>query len=456
MNILRSLIYILQRESYDASRFLSFVYRDWRFWQYEKRQSIDWTLKARLLYIVLCLLLLLIFTVGFYFLSWRAFYLLLVILPVLPLLSLLSLVLLSPFDYLLKYRMISRAQHFLADNKIVVIGITGSYGKTSLKETLAIVLSSGFKIVKTPNNINTDLGIAAFILSHRQELAAADFFIVEMGAYKIGEIAKTCSLVKPQYSFLSGINEAHLERFGSLENTIHAKFELGERTAKKVILNFDDINIRNNYVSFKLPSFVGVDHTLASDVKILPDFGGLSFHYDGELFSTPWLAEHNITLIIMALVLAKELGLDLKKAITPLATAPFFKNRLEPIHNYASQLMIIDDSYNGNWSGFVSGLSVLGRATGRKLVITPGLVELGAEKESRHRALARLYAEKDLDLVILISNSATAYIIDEFQKISFIKYKVYPDSLSAHRDLASVLRAGDTIIFQNDWPDNYK
>ena len=158
----------------------------------------------------------------------------------------------------------------------------------------------------------------------------------------------------------------------------------------------------------------------------------------------------------MALVLAKELGADLNKASVSLALAPVIKNRLEPIWNSTSELMVIDDSYNGNFDGFMSGLEVLDRAPGRKLVITPGLVELGEKKEERHREIARLYASQKIDLVILIKNSATDYIIDEFNKIGFLNYKVYSDAVSAHKDLASVLKAGDTIIFQNDWPDNYK
>jgi UDP-N-acetylmuramoyl-tripeptide--D-alanyl-D-alanine ligase len=456
MNIIRKLIYILQKESYDPGRFLSFVYHDWRWWSFEKRQSIDWTDKAKALYAALWLLVIFLVIIFFYFWSWYGLLISLLLIPILPFLALSVLLLFSPFDYLLKKRIVGRAEKALLQTKVPVIGITGSYGKTSLKEILALVLGSGFKVVKTPNNVNTDLGIAYFILSHQAEIAAADFFIVEMGAYQIGDIAQVCALVHPQYSFLTGINESHLERFGSLANTIKAKFELGKRTAKKVILNLTDQNVKTNYARFKLPDHLGIDDAAVSDIKILPDFAGLSFRYDGYDFSTPWLARHNIILMAMALALAKELGLDLAKAAAPLASAPFIKNRLEPIRNNASKLLVIDDSYNGNWSGFVSGLEVLDRASGRRLVITPGLVELGDKKEERHREIARLYASKNLDLVLLIRNSATEYIIDEFDKIGFSKYKVYPDALSAHQDLGAVLRAGDTIIFQNDWPDNYK
>jgi UDP-N-acetylmuramoyl-tripeptide--D-alanyl-D-alanine ligase len=456
MNIIRSLIYILQREDYNPKRFLAFVYSDLRWYAYEKRQAIDWTLKAKAIYYS-CLLLISILIIGaVYLLHFWTIIFVIILIPLLPILALLVLFCFSPLDYFLKKRVIVQAKNILSKIKTPVIGITGSYGKTSLKEILAVVLSSGFKIVKTPNNINTDLGIAYFIIAQQKEIAEADFFIVEMGAYQIGDIAKICDLISPKYSFLTGINESHLERFGGIENTIKAKFELAERTARKVILNFTDENVKNNYTRFKLSDVMGVDYSSVSEINFLPNFFGLSFDYDGKTFSTKLLAKHNIILMAMALALAKELSLDLNKAIVPIAAMPIIKNRLEPISNTASNLMIIDDSYNGNFNGFVSGLEVLDRAPGRRLVITPGLVELGEKKEERHREIAHLYAAKKIDLVLIVKNSATNYIIDEFKKIDFSNYKVYSDAISAHNDLGAVLKSGDTIIFQNDWPDNYK
>jgi UDP-N-acetylmuramoyl-tripeptide--D-alanyl-D-alanine ligase len=456
MNIIRGLVYILQREAYDVRRFLAFVYSDWHWGAFEKRQQVDWTQKARAIYYVLIAAVICLLALAISWLKIWALFFLVVLIITLPLLTVLVLGLLWPLDYFLKIRVLKKAKQILAQAKTPVIGITGSYGKTSLKEILAVILASGFKIVKTPNNINTDLGIAYFIIAQQAEIKTADFFIVEMGAYQIGDIAQICNLVGPAYSLLTGINESHLERFGSLENTIKAKFELAERTAKKVVLNFTDQNIKDNYQRFKLTDFQGIDYSAVNDIDILPNFSGLSFKYDNTTFSTKLLAKHNIILMTMALALAKELGLDLNKAVAPLAAMPIIKNRLEPIWNAASKLMVIDDSYNGNFDGFKSGLEVLDRALGRRLVITPGLVELGDKKEERHREIARLYASKKIDLVLLIKNSATAYIADEFKKIGFTAYQEYSDAISAHQDLSNVLHAGDTIIFQNDWPDNYK
>ncbi|MHB8903960.1 MAG: hypothetical protein ACYC40_02570, partial [Patescibacteria group bacterium] len=157
MNIIRGLIYILQREDYQAGRFLSFVYSDWRWWLFEKRQTIDWTNKARAIYFLLCLSLCILIALSIYFLHFFALLLIIILVLLLPLLILLVLYLFSPIDYILKRKTISRAKKILSGIKTPVIGITGSYGKTSLKEILAIVLGSSLKIINTPNNINTDL-----------------------------------------------------------------------------------------------------------------------------------------------------------------------------------------------------------------------------------------------------------------------------------------------------------
>lgn len=455
--IIRNLIYILQGESYSLRRFLFFVYNNYYWWKLEQRQKIDWTIKVKLIYVsnlvFLCLLIIFLFsTLSFWSLIlWPIIY---VLLPII--ISILYLII-APLDYLLKSLLIRRARKALkSHSKLRVIGITGSYGKTSVKEILFTILSSKFKVIETPDNINTDLGIAKFIINNGVGLAQADFFIVEMGAYHRGDIAKICDLATPDYSILTGINESHLERFGNLENTIFAKFELVEHTNKLSVLNFNDENIRNNYHRFKINEVIGLDNAVASNIELLPNFSGLSFVFNGQNFTTKLLAKHNIDLIILALTLAQRLGVDNDEALRAVSELNYVKHRLQPIFNNFSQVLVIDDSYNGNFQGFISGLEVLSRANGRKLIITPGLVELANKTEIRHREIANLYIKYKIDLVLLIKNSSTKFIIDEFQKKAFNNYRVYINSQEAHNSLKDILKAGDTIIFQNDWPDNYK
>ena len=455
--IIRNLIYILQSESYNLRRFFSFVYNDYKWWKLEQRQKIDWTAKVKLIYTATLLFLLLLIIILFFI--WHFWSLLLwpIIYILLPLIISLIFLVIYPLDYLAKVLLVNKAKKIIKNYaSLEVVGITGSYGKTSVKEILFTILSSKFKAIETPDNINTDLGIARFIINNREELAKVDFFIVEMGAYQKGDIAKACNLVAPDYSILTGINDSHLERFGSLDNTIFAKFELAEHTKKLSVLNFNDENIKNNHNRFKINEMIGLDIATVSNIEALANFSGLSFVFKGQRFTTKLLAKHNIDLIVLALTLANRLGVNNDEAVKTIAQLEYVKHRLQPIFNNSSQVLVIDDSYNGNFQGFVSGLEVLSRSTGRKLIITPGLVELGDSTESRHRQIANLYIEHKIDLVLLIKNSSTKFIIDEFQKKGFTNYKVYMSTKEAHNNFKDLLKAGDTIVFQNDWPDNYK
>jgi UDP-N-acetylmuramoyl-tripeptide--D-alanyl-D-alanine ligase len=455
--IIRNLLYILQSENYNLRRFLSFVFRHYNWWSLQDRQKIDWTAKAKLIYFLSLVFLLAL--IIYLYLLWQFWALL--VLPIiyilLPLIISFVSWIIIPLDLLLKKRVIEKAKSILKEcANLKVIGITGSYGKTSAKEILEVILSAKFKTIKTSDNINTDLGISQFIISHKAQLMNSDFFIVEMGAYQKGDIKTICDLVSPDYSILTGINSSHLERFGSLENTISAKFELATETKNLSILNFNDVNIKNNYTKFKIKEVLGLDDSTISTFNILPNFSGLSFVFDGYEFKTKLLAKHNISLIILALSLAKKFGISNEEAGRAIANLDYVAHRLQPIFNNSSQVLVIDDSYNGNLQGIISGLEVLNRAEGRKLVVTPGLVELGIETENVHRQIAHLYVDNKIDLVIIIQNSSTKYIIDEFKKLGFSNYKVYISTQSAHNSLKEILRAGDTIIFQNDWPDNYK
>jgi UDP-N-acetylmuramoyl-tripeptide--D-alanyl-D-alanine ligase len=452
--ILRNLIYILQSENYYSRRFLKFAYSHLKWWKLEDRQKIVWTAKARAIWILSTVL---FWTLaGSSFLLWHLQGLLAIpfLLATLPFLIAVSLAILSPLDSILKQKKIDAAAKILARKKIIGIGIAGSYGKTSAKEILASILSRKFEILKTPENINTDIGIADFILGNEARFKDGSLFIVEMGAYRKGEIAKTCRMVRPSYSILTGINESHLERFGSLENIIRAKFELPENTQTLSLLNFDDDNIRKNHGRFPIGKSSGVSKEDARNIRFKENFGGLEFEFEGEKFETQLLAEHNIALIMLGARIARELSMSKEEIIDGVKNIQPIEHRLQPIYNPHTDIMVIDDSYNGNLDGIKSGLQLLQRAPGRKVVLTPGLVELGPRMEAIHMEIGALYAEK-ADLVMLIKSPMADSIIRGMEKNGFMDYTVYENTQKAHSDLGNVLKKGDTIIFQNDLTDNY-
>ncbi len=452
--ILKNLIYILQSENYDFKRFIAFAYTHVAWWHLENRQKIMWTFKAQLLWILTATFFWSI--TGLFFTIYNIHGLITIpfLIIILPILIGISLMCITPIDFLLKRRMIRTAEHIISTSKTRVIGIAGSYGKTSTKEILSTILSQKYEIIKTPENINTDIGIADFIIKNKKKFSPETIFVVEMGAYKKGEIEKICKMVRPTHSILTGINESHLERFGSIKNIIHAKFELPQNTTGLAMLNFDDTNIAQNHARFSIKNSIGLTKSHVQHIRIKEKFSGLEFKWLDILYTTDVLAEHNITLILLCIKIAQQLMLSPDQIFRGIEKLQPIEHRLQPIYNAHTDIMVIDDSYNGNVNGIKSGIEVLNRAAGRKVVLTPGLVELGFKSMDIHTDIADLYI-KHADLVLLIKNKMTNHIITRFKKNKFVRYKIYETTEEAHDDLKNVLQRGDTIIFQNDLTDNY-
>jgi UDP-N-acetylmuramoyl-tripeptide--D-alanyl-D-alanine ligase len=424
------------------------------WWQLEKRQKIVWTTKASVLWIITVMLFWGVFIMPLYIYALQWLFILPILIIILPIILCMALFVMKPCDTLVKYARKNKAKRIIARSNLITIGITGSYGKTSTKEILSTILAEKYTVLKTPENINTDIGIADFIIKNKDALAKYDVFVIEMGAHHTGEIATICHIVQPQYSILTGINQSHIERFGSIEKITQTKFELPQNTSGLSVLNIDDAIIKQNVQRFSLKNTLTVSLTEAQNICAKENFGGWNFSWHGTPFHTILLAEHNVTLILLCLHLAQELSLSLEDMQRGVSKIEHIPHRLQPIHNTTTDIMVIDDSYNGNINGIQSGIAVLGRATGRKVVLTPGLVELGSYAKTVHNTIGELYA-KNVDLVLLIENTATQYIIDSLKKNGFTNYKIYPTTQAAHDDLQNVLRRGDTIIFQNDLTDNY-
>ena len=279
----------------------------------------------------------------------------------------------------------------MAENKLAsykdlkVIGITGSYGKTSSKNILNEILSMDYISHPTPKNFNTDVGLMTTI---NNDLTKFDeIFIAEMGAYKVGRIKNACNLVHPKYGLLTTIGKAHLETFGSQENIIKTKFELIESLPSDGIafLNMDDplqvnYDLKNKIrvvwyaVNNKKADFYCLD-TKCSDkgstFKIF--FKSENKTYD---FQTRLLGRHNISNIVSAVAVGYEFGISISKLQAAVMKIKPIEHRLEL--KKIGNMYQIDDAYNSNPVGAKVALEVLGMMPGDKVVVTPGMVELGA------------------------------------------------------------------------------
>ena len=269
---------------------------------------------------------------------------------------------------------------FLAKKKlenysnVVVVGVTGSYGKSGTKNIISEVLSLKYKVVKTPANVNTQIGTAKTILQSVK--ADTQFFVVEMGAYRIGEIKAICSLVNPKTAVITGINSQHLSLFGSMTNILKAKYELIKALPDSGAVFF---NAKNNY-SLSLYKKTRIKQSFLYGIKTdefleAVDAGVLV----GKYFQVPTGKMKKI------LPKLKKL-LDLKR----------IKNK--------NGLIIFDDSYSANPNGFDKALKVISVYKRKKLVITPGIIDLGNSSNKIHRLLGKQMSETADKIVITNRN----------------------------------------------------
>lgn len=284
----------------------------------------------------------------------------------------------------------------LSREDLVVIGITGSYAKTSVKEFLSHILSGQFSVLKTEKNTNTEIGIANTILKRLKP--EHEVFIAEMGAYGPGEVKLCCYMTRPQIGIFTGLNEQHLALFGSLDNTFHSKWELISFLADDglAVFNGDSEQLKKRIVSARAmpitcgtnPDMDGID-ALAKKVTVNPE--GVTFTYRGRKFSANVLGSFQAVNLMMCIVVAEYLGMPLKDISERIKTikSPAQTMSLEKFEKG----FIIDDSYNVNPDGLKASLEYLDQfPKHRKIVFFPGILELGEKAARMHEEFGEIIA----------------------------------------------------------------
>jgi UDP-N-acetylmuramoyl-tripeptide--D-alanyl-D-alanine ligase len=381
----------------------------------------------------------------------------------------LATMLILPFDFFIKWTIIQHATFKMARySGITIVGIAGSYGKTTTKEMVASVLSQKFPTIKTEGNLNTPLAIARKILKDVGQ--DTKFFVVEMGEYYAGDIRGICNITKPHISILTGINEAHFERLKSFQTTTDTIFEIVTYSTQKslIVANADNETVVKNakrYSGNRTVSFYsGKNNRLSAysteSIRIGTN-GGITWtmrdkHRTLGNFRTQLLGEYAVGTAMCAYIVGHFFGIDdesIKKGIERVKPVP---HRLEPIIGDGN-VLVIDDTYNGTSDGVREALEVLKRYKGRrKIFVTPGLAETGSVQDEVHRSLGKELA-KSADLVILIDTTSTRSVIKGLHEAKFPKNNifVFPSSVAAHQELQKMTKSGDVILFQNDWPEIY-
>jgi UDP-N-acetylmuramoyl-tripeptide--D-alanyl-D-alanine ligase len=385
----------------------------------------------------------------------------------LPFNMLLSMTVIYPLEMLVHYRYFRQAQMKISGMKdLKVIGITGSYGKTSTKYFLHTILSEKYNTLMTPESYNTPMGITKVI---REKLNKDyDVFICEMGARNIGDIKLLCKLVNPSIGILTSIGPQHLETFKTIENVAKTKYELIQALPYygTAVFNGDNsycLNLaRKTGIETLIYSIENDDEDVYIRAEdIVSSREGLRFKVrtqDGVDFEcrTKLLGKHNVSNMLAAISTALRLGLspdEIKRGISNIKPVP---HRLQ-ILDTNNGVMVIDDAFNSNPVGARDALETIKEFTdGDRIIVTPGMVELGSIEYEENRKFGKIMAQC-CDYAILVGVKRSKPIIKGLKQGNFPEDRIIiTTSLNeASSKLGSIVKPGDTVLFENDLPDNY-
>lgn len=349
-------------------------------------------------------------------------------------------------------------------SNLKVIGITGSYGKTSSKNILSDILNVKYNALPSPKNFNTPYGLIITINNYLDKFD--DFLIAEMGAYKIGEIKQLCDLVKPKYGILTKIGTAHLEIFGSQKNIQTGKFELIESLPHDGVgvLNGDDplqveYNLKNNCKIV----WIGIENkdvdVYASNIKTSSVGTTFDVTFKGDnkkyTFTTRLLGYANVYNILASLALAKEFNLNISQMQKAVLGVKSVEHRLELRNN--GNITYIDDAYNSNPVGSKMALDVLKDMPGERIIITPGMIELGEKQYELNKAFGT-NMKNTTDYVILVGEKITKPIQDGLNEVNYKADNIFiakntNEAFSMMKQLVGNKVA--YVLLENDLPDNY-
>ena len=384
-----------------------------------------------------------------------------------PLVLVLGDVVMGPVQAIINGRFKRTATRKLTEMAPVVVGVTGSFGKTSTKFAIASLLGDPGEVLATPGSFNTPLGLTRTI--NEQLTERHRFLVAEMGAYKEGEIAELCNLVHPTVGVLTAIGPAHLDRFGSMDAIRRGKYEIvtslpDDGTA---VMNVDDPEVRALADRTDRVAVVryGIDpagrpNVTAADIEVT--HRGTSFTVadsrTGETLkvSTRLLGRHSIGHVLAAVAVAVTTGRRLDELAPAIAALEPVEHRLQLIEGTGG-ITVIDDAFNSNPAGAAAALDVLASMPARrKVVVTPGIIELGPLQERENETFGE-HAAAVADAVIVVARVNRAAILAGARKVENGAEMIVVDTLDqATAELPKLVGPGDVVLFENDLPDQYE
>ncbi|MDQ0392347.1 Mur ligase family protein [Labrys monachus] len=350
----------------------------------------------------------------------------------------------------------------------VVVGVTGSYGKTSTKHILGHLLESAGSALITPGSVNTPMGIARIVRERLEPYHR--HFVVEMGAYGPGSIERLCRLAPPDIAVVTAVGPAHYERFKSLDSVARTKFELpaaaiarnGKAIINDAVLAFADAKA---FTDDHRASMVLVGQGEGSDARVRSVTQGrdgltvqLTFRGEDYTLFAPLYGLHHGGNMALAFVTALAMGIDAETALIAMKSTPQISHRLE-VRRQGDGTTIIDDGYNSNPVGFASALDLLpllASGEGRRILVTPGMVELGEAHAEEHRKLGTKAGEA-VDILLAVAPDRIRDFVDAYKAArpggEVIECAGFAQ---AQAWMGANLKPGDAVLIENDLPDLYE
>jgi UDP-N-acetylmuramyl pentapeptide synthase len=463
-----TLVYMLQSTEYQVGPYLKWYWRTQNFNKVMNRRTLDTTRAARMLKLGLTTGILIQIVAGVtliilgatghiiggvpfgaaLILAYPVMWAHLVVLP-----------LLLGRHYIVipkQNKQIAASHEIFKTHAGIRIAVAGSYGKTSMKELLLSVLSAGKKVAATPANKNVAVSHAAFARSLDGD---EDILIIEYGEGAPGDVVRFATTTQPTHAVITGLAPAHLDRYKTLAAAAEDIFSLKKAVKhSQLYVNAESPAakdyIKPDYVSYDVH---GAGGWQASNISV--SLSGTSFVLKKNRQSlhlhSSLIGRHQVGPLSLAAALGIELGLSQDEVKAGVAATKPFEHRMQP---YAlGGGWVIDDTYNGNIEGVRVGTALLKELTAtRKWYVTPGLVEQGKDSQKIHEELGRLIADARPDIIVLMKNSTTASIEKGLRDAAYAgDIRIEQEPLKFYTNLDQFVAAGDVILMQNDWTDNY-
>lgn len=382
-----------------------------------------------------------------------------------PIIGIVANIINKPIENAIKQWYINDAKKILRSMpNLTIIGVTGSYGKTSVKNFLAKTLSEKYEVLVTPKNYNTTMGVVKTIRENLTPLH--QIFVCEMGATKLGDIKEICELVHPTMGVITAVGPQHMDSFKTIENVAKTKFELADEVLANngtLFLNYNNEEIVKYSKNMNKISY-GIDNKEAdyNAYDIQSSSEGLTFKMKDfktqeEInFKTKIIGKHNVLNLAGAIAVANYMGIPMKKIVPEVRELRNVKHRLELLGT--GNLTIIDDAYNSNPISSKSAVETLGEFEGTKIIVTPGMIELKKDQYKYNYEFGTYMADV-CDYIYLVGEINEEAMREGAKSKGYNENKIINVSSpqEAMQKIAGLGISGKiNVLLENDLPDNYK